>query len=164
MRGLTLSNRIVVAPMCQYGATDGVASDWHIMHLGTLSPFYRAEEDYTQRKNYADFLKIATYNNAGGPRMSTFLTNLSRTIFRGAARAAVSADPQIRPSRARPKPAGTVADSSSNGTLATRRVCTESTVASSGTDRSARPASSSRATRSTSEPAPPADSGTPTSG
>lgn len=34
---LTLSNRIVVAPMCQYSATDGVASDWHLMHLGTLA-------------------------------------------------------------------------------------------------------------------------------
>jgi 2,4-dienoyl-CoA reductase-like NADH-dependent reductase (Old Yellow Enzyme family) len=37
MRGLSLSNRIVVAPMCQYGATDGVASDWHIMHLGNFA-------------------------------------------------------------------------------------------------------------------------------
>jgi 2,4-dienoyl-CoA reductase-like NADH-dependent reductase (Old Yellow Enzyme family) len=34
---LTLTNRIVVAPMCQYSATDGVASDWHLIHLGTLA-------------------------------------------------------------------------------------------------------------------------------
>ncbi|WP_029005959.1 NADH:flavin oxidoreductase/NADH oxidase [Azorhizobium doebereinerae] len=33
---LTLENRIVVAPMCQYSATDGAATDWHLIHLGTL--------------------------------------------------------------------------------------------------------------------------------
>ena len=32
LRGLTLPNRIVVAPMCQYSAVDGIASDWHVMH------------------------------------------------------------------------------------------------------------------------------------
>jgi len=34
--GLALSNRIVVAPMCQYAAQDGLASDWHLMHWGNL--------------------------------------------------------------------------------------------------------------------------------
>jgi 2,4-dienoyl-CoA reductase-like NADH-dependent reductase (Old Yellow Enzyme family) len=34
---LALRNRIVVAPMCQYSAHDGSASDWHLMHLGMLS-------------------------------------------------------------------------------------------------------------------------------
>lgn len=34
---LTLDNRIVVAPMCQYSATDGNASDWHTMHLGQMA-------------------------------------------------------------------------------------------------------------------------------
>ena len=33
---LTLANRIVVAPMCQYAATMGLASDWHLMHWGQL--------------------------------------------------------------------------------------------------------------------------------
>ena len=37
LRGLTLPNRIVVAPMCQYSAIDGSATDWHMMHLGHLS-------------------------------------------------------------------------------------------------------------------------------
>lgn len=35
--GKTLPNRIVVAPMCQYAANDGVASDWHTTHLGMLA-------------------------------------------------------------------------------------------------------------------------------
>ena len=34
---LDLPNRIVVAPMCQYSAADGVATDWHVTHLGMLA-------------------------------------------------------------------------------------------------------------------------------
>lgn len=34
---LTLDNRIVVAPMCQYSSTDGNAADWHMIHLGHLA-------------------------------------------------------------------------------------------------------------------------------
>jgi 2,4-dienoyl-CoA reductase-like NADH-dependent reductase (Old Yellow Enzyme family) len=37
LRGLTLPNRIVVAPMCQYSAIDGSATDWHILHLGSFA-------------------------------------------------------------------------------------------------------------------------------
>jgi len=37
MRGLTLPNRIVVSPMCQYNSNDGSANDWHLMHLGSFS-------------------------------------------------------------------------------------------------------------------------------
>jgi 2,4-dienoyl-CoA reductase-like NADH-dependent reductase (Old Yellow Enzyme family) len=33
---LTLSNRVVVAPMCQYSAVNGEAQDWHLMHWGNL--------------------------------------------------------------------------------------------------------------------------------
>jgi 2,4-dienoyl-CoA reductase-like NADH-dependent reductase (Old Yellow Enzyme family) len=35
LRGLTLKNRIVVSPMCQYSAIDGFANDWHLVHLGS---------------------------------------------------------------------------------------------------------------------------------
>ncbi|KKB09963.1 NADH:flavin oxidoreductase / NADH oxidase [Devosia chinhatensis] len=34
LRGLTLRNRTVVAPMCQYSAIDGFVNDWHMVHLG----------------------------------------------------------------------------------------------------------------------------------
>jgi len=34
---LTLPNRIVIAPMCQYSAEDGNAGDWHLIHLGQLA-------------------------------------------------------------------------------------------------------------------------------
>ena len=35
VRGLTLRNRIVVSPMCQYSSTDGLLTDWHLVHLGS---------------------------------------------------------------------------------------------------------------------------------
>ncbi|MEO8333485.1 MAG: NADH:flavin oxidoreductase/NADH oxidase [bacterium] len=35
LRGLTLRNRIVVSPMCQYSSADGFATDWHLVHLGS---------------------------------------------------------------------------------------------------------------------------------
>jgi 2,4-dienoyl-CoA reductase-like NADH-dependent reductase (Old Yellow Enzyme family) len=34
-RSVTLRNRIGVSPMCQYSAEDGVANDWHYVHLGS---------------------------------------------------------------------------------------------------------------------------------
>lgn len=34
---LTLPNRIVIAPMCQYSAQDGCMTDWHLIHLGQLA-------------------------------------------------------------------------------------------------------------------------------
>ena len=34
---LRLSNRVVIAPMCQYSATDGTPGDWHMIHLGHLA-------------------------------------------------------------------------------------------------------------------------------
>jgi anthraniloyl-CoA monooxygenase len=37
MRGTVLKNRIVVSPMAQYSAVDGVAGDYHLMHLGARS-------------------------------------------------------------------------------------------------------------------------------
>lgn len=37
LRGLTLRNRAVVAPMCQYSAIDGFANDWHLVHLGRFA-------------------------------------------------------------------------------------------------------------------------------
>jgi anthraniloyl-CoA monooxygenase len=35
LRGMILSNRVVVSPMCMYSATDGVPGDWHMVHYGS---------------------------------------------------------------------------------------------------------------------------------
>lgn len=37
LRALTLRNRVGVSPMCQYSATDGLANDWHFVHLGAFA-------------------------------------------------------------------------------------------------------------------------------
>lgn len=37
IESLHLPNRIVIAPMCQYSAVDGCATDWHLIHLGTMA-------------------------------------------------------------------------------------------------------------------------------
>lgn len=34
---LSLQNRIIVAPMCQYSAIDGKATDWHLIHIGQMA-------------------------------------------------------------------------------------------------------------------------------
>ena len=35
IKKITLKNRIVISPMCQYSAVDGFANDWHLVHLGS---------------------------------------------------------------------------------------------------------------------------------
>ena len=35
IRGIDFKNRIFVSPMCQYSSEDGMATDWHMVHLGT---------------------------------------------------------------------------------------------------------------------------------
>src|SRR5271168_4712584 len=35
IRDISFNNRIVVSPMCQYTARDGMAEDWHLVHLGS---------------------------------------------------------------------------------------------------------------------------------
>ena len=35
IRGVTIPNRIVVSPMCEYSSQDGFANDWHLVHLGS---------------------------------------------------------------------------------------------------------------------------------
>lgn len=55
---------------------------WHIMHLVTMSPFFRAEQDYARLRKYADFIKPCTYNNCGGPRFAQYIRNVQSTVFR----------------------------------------------------------------------------------
>lgn len=37
LRGITAANRIVISPMCQYSADDGLANDWHFAHLAKFA-------------------------------------------------------------------------------------------------------------------------------
>ena len=68
-----------------YGTAKSIAPQkpfgFHIVQNVTFSPFYSAVDDYAKLAGYADFLKIASYNNAGGPRMSHFIDRLCSTVF-----------------------------------------------------------------------------------
>ena len=35
LRSITFRNRIFVSPMCQYSSSDGIPTDWHLVHLGS---------------------------------------------------------------------------------------------------------------------------------
>jgi len=37
LRGVRLRNRVVISPMCQYSAQDGLVTDWHMVHLGKFA-------------------------------------------------------------------------------------------------------------------------------
>ena len=37
LRGRRARNRIVISPMCQYSAEEGVPNDWHLVHLGKFA-------------------------------------------------------------------------------------------------------------------------------
>jgi hypothetical protein len=63
-----------ISPKAQVG--------WHIMHLVTMSPFYRAEQNYARLANSADFIKPCPYNNCAGPRFARYIRNVQSTVFR----------------------------------------------------------------------------------
>jgi hypothetical protein len=69
-----------------YGTVKGIKPTarvgWHIMHLGTLSPFYRADQDYKRLAQAADFLKPCPYNNVAGPRFAQYIRNVQSTIWK----------------------------------------------------------------------------------
>ena len=37
LRGITVRNRVVVSPMCQYSSEEGGPTDWHLVHLGKFA-------------------------------------------------------------------------------------------------------------------------------
>ncbi|SDO24720.1 hypothetical protein SAMN04487897_110113 [Paenibacillus sp. yr247] len=57
---------------------------WHIFHLNSFSPFYRATQDLEEMSHYSDFIKLVAYNNCAGPRFLDFMQNIHNTIFHDA--------------------------------------------------------------------------------
>jgi len=57
---------------------------WHIMHLNSFSPFYRAEQDFAKLATYSDFIKAVVYHNCAGGRFRRFVESLHESIFRDA--------------------------------------------------------------------------------
>jgi hypothetical protein len=61
----------------------------HVYHELSFSPWYRAEQDYADLRQYHDWLKPVIYNNCAGPRFHTFVENLCRALFADATPAEV---------------------------------------------------------------------------
>lgn len=80
--GLTLANRIVIAPMCQYSAKGGAMTDWHAMHLGNLAQsgaalltIEAAAVTPQGRISYAD---VGLWDDATEKAMGTVLESVRR--------------------------------------------------------------------------------------
>jgi hypothetical protein len=55
---------------------------FHIEHVNSFNPIFRATRSYTDLAAKADFLKVVVYNNCGGERYQRFIDNVGSTIFR----------------------------------------------------------------------------------
>lgn len=54
---------------------------WHIAHGISRSPWYRAEQDYSELSRYSDFIKMVIYNNCAGERLTNYVDALTSTVF-----------------------------------------------------------------------------------
>ena len=55
---------------------------FHIEHVNSFNPLYRATRSYEELADIADFLKVVAYNNCGGERYANFIRNIGSTVFR----------------------------------------------------------------------------------
>ncbi|HZK94935.1 MAG TPA: hypothetical protein VFC67_12075 [Prolixibacteraceae bacterium] len=55
---------------------------FHIEHVNSFNPIYRAARSYADLATKADFLKVVVYNNAGGERYANFIQNAGSIVFR----------------------------------------------------------------------------------
>jgi hypothetical protein len=67
-------------------AVKAVRSDlqvgFHIEHVNSFNPIFRATRRYEDLADKADFLKVVAYNNCGGERYARFIQNIHSTVFR----------------------------------------------------------------------------------
>jgi hypothetical protein len=55
---------------------------FHIEHVNSFNPIFRATRSYAELAGKSDFLKIVVYNNCGGERYRRFIENIGSTVFR----------------------------------------------------------------------------------
>lgn len=55
---------------------------FHIEHVNSFNPIFRATRSYADLATKADFLKVVMYNNCGGERYANFIRNVGSTVFR----------------------------------------------------------------------------------
>jgi hypothetical protein len=69
-----------------YSTVKGMNKDlqvgFHIEHVNSFNPIFRATRSYADLAPKADFLKVVVYNNCGGERYRHFIENIGSTVFR----------------------------------------------------------------------------------
>ncbi|MBL8270857.1 NADH:flavin oxidoreductase/NADH oxidase [Steroidobacter sp.] len=79
---LTLANRIVIAPMCQYSAVDGCMTDWHVIHLGQLAlsgaGLLTIEATAVKPEGRISYADVGLYSNATENAMRQVLESIRR--------------------------------------------------------------------------------------
>jgi hypothetical protein len=55
---------------------------FHIEHVNSFNPYFRATRNYEDLAAKADFIKVVAYNNCGGERYAQFIRNIGSTVFR----------------------------------------------------------------------------------
>ncbi|MXV07936.1 MULTISPECIES: oxidoreductase [unclassified Xanthomonas] len=79
---LSLSNRIVIAPMCQYSAEDGRASDWHVQHLGQLAQsgagLLILEATAVESRGRISYADLGLWDDATEAALATVLRSVRR--------------------------------------------------------------------------------------
>ncbi|HXT41395.1 MAG TPA: hypothetical protein VN887_15420 [Candidatus Angelobacter sp.] len=61
---------------------NGLQVGFHIEHVNSFNPIFRATRRYDELAKKADFLKVVVYNNCGGERYANFIRNVGSTVFR----------------------------------------------------------------------------------
>jgi hypothetical protein len=64
------------------GVRAGLQVGFHIEHVNSFNPIFRATRSYADLATKADFLKIVVYNNCGGERYANYIRNVGSTVFR----------------------------------------------------------------------------------
>ena len=64
------------------GVRPGLQVGFHIEHVNSFNPIFRATRSYADLAAKADFLKVVVYNNCGGERYANFIRNVGSTVFR----------------------------------------------------------------------------------
>ena len=60
----------------------GLQLGFHLEHVNSFNPIFRATRSYADLATKADFLKVVVYNNCGGERYANFIRNAGSTVFR----------------------------------------------------------------------------------
>lgn len=64
------------------GINPNLGIGFHIEHVNSFNPFFRATRSYEDLAARADFLKVVVYNNCGGERYANFIRNIGSSVFR----------------------------------------------------------------------------------